>query len=55
MSHEERVRVMINSGFQTAKAQLDEIRNEVELHRLELLAERQAIDAQKSELHFDRE
>lgn len=55
MSNEERVRVMIDTGFSSAKAHLDKIRNEVEIARLEIMAERQAIDAQKSELHYDRE
>lgn len=55
MSSEERVRVMVDTSFQSQKAQMDKIRNEVEIQRLELLAERQAIDAAKSELHFDRE
>ena len=46
---------MIDSGFSSAKAHLDKIRNEVEVQRLELLAEKQLIEAQKSELHYDRE
>lgn len=45
MSNEERVRVMIDQGFSSTKAQLDKIRNEVEIARLEILAERQAIEA----------
>ena len=44
-SHDkERVRVMVDSGFGQAKANQDKIRNEVEVQRLQLLADRQLLD-----------
>lgn len=50
MSNEERVRVMIDSGFSSAKANLDKLRNDVEQQRLELLTEREKLELRHSEL-----
>jgi len=46
---------MINSSFEATHNNIDQIRNEVQVHRLELLAERQLIEAHRSELEFDKE
>ena len=40
----ERVRVMIESGYQDTRAHIDKIRNEIEVTRLELLTERNLLD-----------
>ena len=46
---------MINTSFDDTHTHIDQIRNEVQVHRLELLAERQLIEAHRSELEFDKE
>ena len=49
-SNEERVHAMIDSGFSSAKANLDKIWNEVEQKRLEVLTEREKLDKEQAEL-----
>ena len=41
---------MIDSGFSSAKANLDKIWNEVEQKRLEVLTEREKLDKEQAEL-----
>lgn len=43
---------MVESSFNTTKAHIDQIRNEIEVKRLELLTEKQNIDVEKAELAF---
>ena len=43
--NKERVRVMIDTGFGTAKAHQDQVLNDVEMERLALLAEREQLAA----------
>ena len=52
MDGQDRVKFMIESGFNATKAHIDQIRNEIEVKRLELLTERQTIDGDKAELDF---
>ena len=49
---QDRINAMIESSFNTSKAHIDQIRNEIEVQRLELLTERQNIEVEKAELSF---
>ena len=49
---QDRINVMVESSFNTTKAHIDQIRNEIEVKRLELLTEKQNIDVEKAELAF---
>ena len=49
---QDRINAMIESSFNTSKAHIDQIRNEIEVQRLELLTERQNIEVEKAELAF---
>jgi len=46
---QERVKVMIESSFNTTKASIDSIRNEIEVERLQLLSQRNEFEAEKAE------
>ena len=52
---QDRVNAMVDTSFNTTKVHLDELRNEVEVARLQVLAEKQLIEAQQSELAFEQE
>ena len=51
----DRVRVMIDSGFNSSRAQMDKIRNEVEVQRLEILAERQLVEQKQADLEYEKQ
>ena len=55
VSNDDRVRSMIDSAFNDTFTHIDTTRNDIEVQRLELLAERQLIEAQNSELQFEKE
>ena len=55
MTPQDKIKVCIESSFNNAKSQIDQMRNEVEVHRLQLVQERQAIDADKAEFIFARQ
>lgn len=44
---------MIQQGFKHAKDHIDQIRNDIEVQRLQLLQERELLDAKKSEMDFE--
>lgn len=50
LTNEDRVKLMIETGYAATKAHVDQIRNEVEAQRLELLTERERIEAAQAEL-----
>lgn len=45
---------MIQEGFKHAKDHIDEIRNEIEVQRLELIQERDLMSAKRSEMDFEK-
>lgn len=53
-SQADRIRVLIESGFSATMANIDQIRNEVEVQRLQFLAERQFLEQKQAELEFER-
>lgn len=48
------VNQMVQEGFHKAKEHLDEIRNDIERQRLELLQERELIEAKIAEHAFEQ-
>ena len=40
ISNDDRVRNMIDGGYKSTKTHIDQIRNEIEVHRLELMSQR---------------
>ena len=44
LTNEERVKLMIETGYAATQAHVNQIRNEVEAQRLELLTERERIE-----------
>ena len=51
----ERIRVMVDNGYNSSRAQLDSIRNEVEVQRLQILAERQLVEQKQAELEYEKQ
>lgn len=47
--------MMIESSFNATKASIDAARNEVEVHRLQNLSDRNQIEADKAEIAFQRQ
>jgi len=45
---------MIQEGFKNCKDHIDKIRNEIEVQRLQLLQEKELLDAKRSEMEFER-
>lgn len=57
---QERIKVMIESSFSATKVSIDSVRNEIEVERLQLLAQKNEFEADKAEhsfqkLHFESE
>ena len=50
LTNEDRVKLMIETGYAATKAHVDQIRNEVEAQRMELITERERIEAAQAEL-----
>lgn len=52
--NDKRVTKMIVHGYADTQAHISQIRNEIEVQRLELLAERQYLETQRAEMDYEK-